>query len=321
MQHELKSFLRRIFKEDTESILRYHLNSIGLSNVDAATPQQRKQLAESIKSAFPYASIAKTSVLYAELLKILSLQVTDLEKSKITISDDRIYYDEDGNEISGEELFFSKDDKKFFTTKEEYIKFRMEIQNKVVNQFWSKIDKSLTKFEVIFNLFWLKAGEAELRGINHNEVMKITNKSLIGIKKDLEEAFKELKDKFGIREIIEKQQRLQFHLKNAPELKDKSMEKERNKRYFGEEEILNEIKFFWEKIENQYNEFNRLFMFSLNKEIELKKKKEEDERLIKFTENNMIQIWNKIEEEYENLKSKIENIQKNAKEKLENDEK
>jgi hypothetical protein len=319
MQHELKSFLKRIFKEDTESILRYHLSSLGLSNVDAATPQQRKQLAESIKNGFPYSSIAKTSILYAELLKILNLQVTDLEKTKISVYDNKIYYDEYGNEISSDEVFFNREDKTFFTSKEEYIQFRMEKQNKVINSFWSKIDKSLTKFEVIFNLFWLKAGEAELRGIKHSGIMKITNKSLIGIKNDLEESYEEVKKQFGLKSIIEKNQKIQFHLKDAPELKDKTIEFEKKKRYLGEEEILNEIKTFWNKIEYEYSNFKKLFIESLNKEIELKKNNKEDSELIKKTEDKMIKIWNQIEEEYSNLKQKIELIQKDARRKLEND--
>ena len=321
MQLELKNFLKRIFKEDTESILRYHLNSVGLSNVDAASPQQRKQLAESLKSAFPYASIAKTSVLYAELLKTLNLQVGDIEKTKISLTEEKIYYDEEGNEISSDEVFFGNDDKKFFSSKEEYVNYKMDNQNKVINHFWSNIDKSLTKFEVIFNLFWLKAGEAELRGIKHSEVMKITNKSLVGIKKDLENAFNELKERFGIKEIIEKDQKKKFHLKEAPELKDKSLEKEMKKRYFGEEEILKEIQQFWTRIESLYSEFNQIFVKTLNKEIELKKQNVDDDELIRITEKSMIKIWNKIEKEYDDLRTKIIDIQKKARRNIQNDEK
>jgi hypothetical protein len=319
MQHELKSFLKRIFKEDAESILRFHLNEIGLSNVDSASAVQRKKLASSLKSSFPYSSIAKTSILYAELLKILKLQVSDFSKEQINLIPDKIYYDEDGNEISGEEAIYNKEEKIFFENKEEYNYYRMEKQNKIVHHFWNNIDKSLTKFEVIFNLFWLKAGEAELRGVTHYDVMKITNRSLIGIRKDLEESFEEIKKQFEIKDKVIKKQKIQFHFKDTPELKDKMIEKIKKKRYFGEEEIIKEINEFWNHIDSLYDDFTQLFKITLNKEIELKKSNLDDTNLIKITEKKIIEIWSKIEEEYQQLKNKIETIQKESRSKLKND--
>lgn len=319
MQHELKSFLKRIFREDAESILRFHLNEIGLANVDSATAVQRKTLASSLKSAFPYSSIAKTSILYAELLKVLKLQITDIIKKEINLSSNQTYYDEDGNEVSSEEILYNEGNKTYFESKEEYVNFRMEKQNKIVQHFWNKIDKSLTKFEVVFNLFWLKAGEAELRGIEHINVMKITNKSLIGIKKDLEESFEDIKKQFEIKDKIVKSQKVQFHFKDSPDLKNRMIEKIKNKRYFGEEEIIEEIKQFWNHVDDLYDEFTRLFKISLDREIELKRNNLDDSELIKTTEKKMIEIWNKIEHEYQELKNKIETIQNNSRSRIKND--
>lgn len=313
MQHELKVFVKKVWKEDSERIFREQLDSAGIYNVDGATTAQRKQLAQGLKASFPYVSLAKTNVLYAELYKILNLQVFDIGKDKLDIITGETYWDEFGNEVDSEDAFYDKSGKKFFINKEEYTQYRIETQRKVVNHFWSQVDRSLTKFEVIFNLFWLKAGEAELRGMKHKDVMKVTNKALLGIKKDLKNAFNEVKTQFGIKIEENKGPKVKFHFKNLPKLKKVHQDlAEMKKKYKGEDEIIQAIEEFWTKINTLYLEFKELFMISLNKEIELRKRNMSDQDLIDLTEDKIMEIWKVIERSYENLKKTLEKIQENA---------
>lgn len=320
MHHELKVFMKKIFKENGDRLLLEQLQSLSIKNVNEATTSQRKQLAESIKNSLPYVSLARMNIYYAELLKILNLEILDIGKDKLDLISGQKFYDEEGNEIDSEEIFFNRDkNKKYFESKEEYIQYRMEKQKKVVNHFWSKVDRSLTKFEVVFNLFWLKAGEAEIRGMQHKDVMEITNKALIGIKKDLFNAFGDVKNQFGIKNNDQKSFVPKFNFKNTPPLRkiDESI-KELKKRYKGEEKIIEKIDEFWDQVDFLYNEFKDIFVISLNKEIEMKRRNLNDRELINMTEKKMIGIWSQMENAYESLKKELEIIQKEARKDYDN---
>lgn len=312
--------MKKIFKENGDRLLLEQLQSLSIKNVNEATTSQRKQLAESIKNSLPYVSLARMNIYYAELLKILNLEILDIGKDKLDLISGQKFYDEEGNEIDSEEIFFNRDkNKKYFESKEEYIQYRMEKQKKVVNHFWSKVDRSLTKFEVVFNLFWLKAGEAEIRGMQHKDVMEITNKALIGIKKDLFNAFGDVKNQFGIKNNDQKSFVPKFNFKNTPPLRkiDESI-KELKKRYKGEEKIIEKIDEFWDQVDFLYNEFKDIFVISLNKEIEMKRRNLNDRELINMTEKKMIGIWSQMENAYESLKKELEIIQKEARKDYDN---
>jgi hypothetical protein len=326
MHHELKEFMRRVYRDNGDNILKQQLDSIDLLNVDYASLSQRKMLSENIRAILPMTSFAKTNLLYAELLKILNLDVIDIGKDTFEAIQGNLYYDEDGNEVTYEEILMSRDDtykdpsdanasrerKKYFTSKEEYVIYQKERQIKVITSFWRNVDRSLTKFEVVFNLFWLKAGEAEIRGLNHEDVMHITNKALLGIKKDIEINFEDVKKQFGMLKPVEKKVELKFHFKDIPPILLKKHEQDKvDKNSAGETEIIESIDEFWHTIDGLYNKFKEVFIISMNKDIELKKRNMNDTQLVKVTEDRMLEIWKVIEQSYSNLQKKLDRIQNN----------
>ena len=226
-------------------------------------------------------------------------------KEKLKLFSDTKYYDEEGNLVSGSEILLNRENK-YFSTKEEFVEYKMEKQRKVVNKFWRNVDKSLTKFEVVFNLFWMHAGEAEIRGMKHEDVMRITNKALVGIKNDLEKAFGDVRREFGISDLIVRKARFNLH-GSSLEIKEKN-----NISYKGEEKIVKSIESFWNKVNERYSQFKNILVESLNEEIELKKKNMKDTELMEKTETQLREIWNDINSSYKMLQQNLRKIQENS---------
>lgn len=177
-----------------------------------------------------------------------------------------------------------------------------------MNHFLLRVDKSLTKFETIFNLFWMRAGEAELRGMNHKDVLKITNKALAGIKNELNEYKNEIIKEYDIVEKKRKKRIGAFRF-NITELEKKGEELENieveNKRV-----LKNIITNFLQEIEKSYKEFENIFIKSMNQDIELKKVRKDDSDLIKNTQNKMIQIWKKLDKSFDQFKKDMDKLYK-----------
>ena len=305
MYKELLAFMKKIFWEEAEVRLTEFLDKLEIPTVENSTKIQRKFLAEEIRKNFPQYSAGRRNILYAELLTILRLDIFDLGKEKLKLFSDTKYYDEEGNLVSGSEILLNRENK-YFSTKEEFVEYKMEKQRKVVNKFWRNVDKSLTKFEVVFNLFWMHAGEAEIRGMKHEDVMRITNKALVGIKNDLEKAFGDVRKEFGISDLIVRKARFNFH-GSSLEIKEKN-----NIPYKGEEKIVKSIESFWNKVNERYSQFKNILVVSLNVEIELKNKNMKDTELMEKTETQLREIWNDINSSYKMLQQNLRKIQENS---------
>ena len=170
MEEELLRFLSYELrsKEKAREIIDDAFDRFGITSLELTTQDQRKALAVYLKSQLPYHSIAKGNILLSKLLNILGYQA-DEEKYKFTINKEH-------KEVLEKQL--------------------------MIDDFLKEVDRSLIKFELIFNIFWRRAGEAELRGISHDEVIKMTRKALNGVKDELKKAYEELAMKAGFEKEV-----------------------------------------------------------------------------------------------------------------------
>ena len=277
IKEKLLSLLKREYGDGSEELLKELMDANDIENLQHEKKSKLRNLARDIRNSLPNLSFAKRNIVFSEILKILKLDVLDIGKEKV---------------------------------EEEEID-RTQIENKKVDNLVKDIEKSLIKYETVFNLFWLRAGEAELEGIKHEDVLKTTQKALIGIKKDLEKSRDEIFDEFKkIEHRIKKQNRnIQFKEKNYFEHKIN----ENNEKELKEKKIHKEIfDKFWNNIEIQYDKFKKIFIESLEKEIQLRKEGKDDTLLIQETKNNMITVWSEIEKSYK----KFEKDMKEANQKL-----
>ena len=269
MEEELISFLYHEFKDrkKVNSLLRDAYSEAGISNLDIANPEKRRTLAMILKSEMPTVSIARGNLLFSRILSILNLEgVENINTLKLNPKEKKILE-----------------------------------ENIMVKDFWSNVDKSLMKFEIIFNMFWLRAGEAEARGMSHSEVLKITKKAMAAVKKDLERAYFLLKEKFNLDENS-------YILKNASEKNYVSLREENTPDYRKEKkhsEIEGYVEEFWKVIVSSYAQFERIFFDSLNKEIKLRKKGVDDNQFIEETRKRLSFIWAAIENGYKDFQRKL----------------
>lgn len=311
MNSELIDFMIREFGSEGPSILKSELTNSGISNLDSAPSDVRKQFATNLKGMLPYHSLSKTNVVFSELLTILRLDVLNYGSDKFGDTSTKLTDDEYEKILEEAKVFYNSSGRRTpEQEKELYLKFVTYKQNKILQHFWTDIDKSLTKFEIIFNLFWLKAGEAELRGLDHTQVVEITNKALFGIKSDLEQSYHDLLAKFDIVEAeLEEKSIFTFHLSKQPDI-DRKMDdkKERNRKK--KIAVKRAIEKFWSQVNQSYKSFKQVFIESLNDEVATKKAGNDDSMLIIETQQKMIKIWGDIEKSYFILQDDLVVIQK-----------
>jgi len=269
MEEELRAFLFSEFKDwkKVNKVLNEAYEESGISNLDIASPEKRRTLAMILKSEMPTVSIARGNLLFSRILSILNLEGED--------------------NIAA--LKLKPKEKKVLE------------ENLMIKDFWSNVDKSLMKFEIIFNMFWLRAGEAEAGGMSHSEVLKITKKAMAAVKKDLERAYIILKEKFNLEQDSLK-------LKNASKnkyisLRDNGLPNYKKER--AHSEIEGYVEEFWKVIVSSYAEFEKIFFETLNKEIEIKKQGKDDSKFIEETRKKLSFIWAAIENGYKDFQKKL----------------
>lgn len=263
IKEKLLNLLKREYGEGAEQLLEDLIRSNEIHNIETEKKSKLRDLSKDIRNSLSHLSFGRKNVVFSEVLKILKLDVLDLGK---------------------EQKLEQEIDKP-------------KTENKKIDFFIKDIKKSLIKYETVFNLFWLRAADAELEGIKHDDILKITQKALIGIKKDLEKSRDEVFSEFTkIENTIKKQNRnIQFKERNFFEKKIY----EKNEKELNEKKIHKEIfDKFWNNVEQQYQQFKKIFIESLEKEIQLKKEGKDDTQLIEETKEKMIHVWNEIEKSY-----------------------
>ena len=302
MNEGLSVFMHKVFGEDGDYILNKVYQEVGIADIDLVTIETKKQFARTLRNYFKEHSYVRQTVLYAELLKVLNL---DIYNQKNTIDDpEAIIYDEEGNEVRRKDA--DRKNHKYFDSKKDFIMFRVGRQSTAVNTFLEGVDQSIAKFEVIFNLFWNRAGEAELRGMKHEQVVEITNKAFEGVKEGISKTYEKVMKKFNLKHTpVIKNFKFEFVDFEKPKPKVKEA-------YPGEFKISDLIEVFKDKIELYERSLQRVFYISLSKNIDLQKSQESNQYLIEETQYDVRTIWKNVHEDYEDLKQEIDRIQLDA---------
>ncbi|MGM5485314.1 MAG: hypothetical protein ACQEP1_05590 [Nanobdellota archaeon] len=281
MYTELSSLMERLYGHEGINILKRILEKNNIKDLESASTEERRQIAKEISASIPNQSIRKSHMSYSEILK--TLQVSSFEEKEDRFRNAEIIYDEEGHEVLYKEM---NPDKKYFTSKEEFMNFKIEQQNEVIKEFWKSVSHTWPMIEATFNLFWEKADKAVEKGIPPKTIMKKSEKAVSTIYYKLKEAYEKAKKDLGMEEIS-------THFT----------------RRLGEEEekkVFRVIKRFWDRIRESYKRFRQLYLSSLETEInqhnedleKIKKETEKIEKEMKGAYEELEGEMNKIKQEY-----------------------
>lgn len=276
MKNDLLNFLRREYGDGYNELLEDLMRRNEINHLETEDKGKLRLLAKDVRDSLPTASITKRNILFSAIIRILRLDITDIGTDKIS------------------------------SDKEEKNRTIDELK---VQKFVKNIEKSLTKYETIFNLFWLRAGEAEIEGIKHEEILKTTQKALIGIKKDLEKSRDEILAEYNLLERNYLKNKKNFHFKTGNLIEARINEKNENE--LKNKKIIKDIfNKFWNNVEIYYANFKKIFIESMEKDIEYKKQGKDDSLLISETKEKMIKIWSSLEESYKTFEKEIKEANK-----------
>lgn len=156
--------------------------------------------------------------------------------------------------------------------------------------------KSFSKVEAIYNLFWSKAALSSEKGVDEKTIRERCDNILGWLKSDLFSVCEELETNLGV-EFKEKKTNKKSKFKFVDS--QLSIEKKKSPYYYMFEDFRN-------KIEASYSEFYTVFMESMNKDIELAKRKESDAELIAETQKKTGIIWKGIIAAFDDLKKTVD---------------
>jgi hypothetical protein len=262
---ELLKFIGREVGEDGDSLLDSILQKEGIRDIDSTEKSNLKIVAKDIRDMLPTVSVTKRNMLYAEILKILDVEIQDMGKDTIS---------------------------------SEKIKQKIEADSSRIETFVKDIDRSLTKYEAIFNLFWMRAGEAEMSGISHEAILKITSKALLGVKRDLEDSREKIMKEYNLLdENSVNRFNKKFHFK-SPLFLSRSHNPQEEIDLKNKELVKSIMDRFWGDINESYETFQKIFLNSMNKEIELKRQGSDDTHLVEETQQKMVKLWGELEHSY-----------------------
>ncbi len=271
MKDELLQFLlvEMRSREKAERILEDGMEQLGIKTIEIEGPEKRRALAVYLKSELPYHSVARSNIIFSKLLNILSVETNERAQTRFNI-------DEKYNKVLEQKL--------------------------MIEDFWKDVDKSLMKFEIIFNLFWLRAGEAEARGMTHDEVLDVTHKAMNAVKEELERSYEHLKRKFELEDdVFQFTKKARFiSLRGDPqqqrEIKEVDTYRTQLKQY---------IQGFWDVVTKDFGNFERIFFESLDHEVELQSKHQSDTAFVEEVRKKLAFLWADIEHGYEELKKQL----------------
>jgi hypothetical protein len=273
IKNNLLNFLKKEYGEGYNELLEDLIKRNDITDITSENKSKLRILAKDLRDSLPTISIAKRNLLFSEIIKILKLDVDNIGSEKI------------------------KDE----TTVE-----NKKNEDEKVKKFVKNIEKILIKYETIFNLFWLRAGDAEIEGINHEDILKKTQKALIGIKNELEKNRNEILTEYNLLEMHIQKQKNNFHFKTGSLIENKINQKNEEE-YKNKKIIKDKLDIFWKNVNQYYNEFKTIFIESMEEDIKLKKQGKDDTKLIEETKKKMINLWNKLEKAYENFENEVKN--------------
>jgi hypothetical protein len=270
---ELDDFLKREFKDRWNELLSEQLKKLKIDNINNAEDQIKRIFLSNILGLIDV-SAQKKEIYNSELKKILGLKTNASKDS---------FKSEQNKDVKL--LDKSLDDIK----KEMFSVVRKEI------------DGGYYKVESIFNLFWLKAIEAELKGIKHEKVMSVVKDALDMVRNDVNLVFIKFEDEAELNKEF-------FKLLNTIN-KYVSINPPTNERYEKKKEVASIIFNTKKKFNNQYDGFINFFINTINEQIKFKKTGRSDFYLVNSDKKNALKTWDAIKNTYSNMSDSFKNIQ------------
>lgn len=241
---KLDSFMRDTFGGRAKEIMEDAMSKTGIVDVDNTTNAQRKKFADYVLTYHLNFSPQRNRYLYDALLKSLDIgSMFDLSQFRET---------------------------------EKLVKEHENIILTSFQLFWHRIEKLFNKYEVVLNLFWIKGVEAELKGVNKSYVNKVIKNTLISIKKDMDESFEQLIQDLDLGRFKHKHTHLIFKIQLFEDISYGKDEEPDEDSLF----IINTLEELREHLTKVHTHLENLFLSTLDKELELKKKGLDDQKFI-----------------------------------------
>ncbi|MFP4400806.1 MAG: hypothetical protein ACLFPQ_02915 [Candidatus Woesearchaeota archaeon] len=270
----LESFIKRELGNKGIKTLNSILIALNLENIEEASDDQKKRFVAEIVPEFREKSLARSKVLTSELRSILGLE------------EDVLDLDDTGKEVE-----------------------KQMIRSFVNVDANDKLRSTLSKIEAVFNLFWSKAGEAFDMGVSIKDIHRISRQVLKDIKSDI----------IGICDNIENL--LGMGYGNNSAVLAKSLKKKYNSKFSftdvggvledkKETPLESAINEFREKVMELFDEFEKIFLESIDEDLIYRHRNQDDTDLVEITKEKTNHIWDEIVDAYEIMKQKIDKIEK-----------
>jgi hypothetical protein len=269
---ELASFLKREFKGKWKEILEEQTKKLKSDNIMFSDEEVRRIFAANIVGLLEV-SPQKKEIYNSELKKILGIKT-----------------------------FTQKGDFKFEEKRELKLldKPLSQIKEELITEVKREIDGGYYKVESIFNLFWLKAIEAELKGVKHERVMKIVKESLNVIRNDVNLVFLKFEDAAELnKEFFKLINKINKYVAINPPMSEKTEKKKK---------VANIIYDTRKNFNDGYENFVKYFLDTINEQIRFKKTGKSDFYLVNSDKESAQNAWNNIQNIYKKMSESFKKI-------------
>jgi hypothetical protein len=273
---DIESFMKREFGARGIKLLNELYAKLGVDDIAAASDDIKKKFLSEVQPEFRQKSLSKAGVLTSEVMSIIKLRDDSTKGGAVQKVD------------------------------HEFIKRYISLQGQ------TQLKSTYAKIEAIFNLFWVNASEAFQKGVSVPVIHKVTSNILAGVKEDLYSICEEIEKKFNL-DTSSKNGIMSHTKKEGFNLSGDKLESVEDDTKDPVEVIFNEFK---RTVDTSYDKFYKLFMKTLDEDIELRKQGKDDTQLREQTKKDTKIIWDDILTAYEVMRRKLEHLQKEEEKKL-----
>jgi hypothetical protein len=267
---QLDEFLKREYKDRWKDVLSDQLKKLKIENIMLADDEIKRIFVTNILAGLEI-SAQKKEIYNSELKKILEIKTYSIK--------DRL-----GTEEKREVKLLDKP--------------LNDIREELLSAVRKEIDGGYYKVESIFNLFWLKAIEAELKGVKHETVLKIIKDSLNIIKHDVNLVFIKFEDEAELnKELFKIVNTISKYFTINPPTSD------RNEKRKDVAKLIDETK---KKFDSNYDNFVNFFLNTINEQIKFKKTGRSNFYLVNSDKDTAIGTWKIIKDAYEKMSNSFD---------------
>lgn len=268
----LDQFLKREFKDRWKEVLSEQLRKVNTSNINEADTQKKHLFIDNLLRTINV-SPQRKEVYNSELKNILGIRFIERKVVK-------------GSTSLGKKKLLDKSIE--------------EIRQELCQEVKREVDGGYYKVESIFNLFWLKAIEAELKGVGHETVMKIVRDSLNIIKRDVHLIFLRYEDEAELnKEFMRVIKKINSFFSIDPLSSSRH-----NKR----KEVGQLIMRVQDAFDSSYDDFVKTFLETINDQVQFKRTGRSDFYLVNADRNNALKTWDHIKDAYKKLSAKMDRM-------------